>query len=299
MPGIFGDNPITLPGSPEDGQDQMDGAGSPEGEEIDDQDDADLDGDDGAEDEYDDSADDDSDEDGDGEPPADGQGEEDPVKALGFKSAADLAKSYKELRKTFTQSRQQPTGQQQGQPPAGQQQPPQAGQGAQDFNQVFWQSFKENPMGTLQYLIQQSAEQLVQQSVSPFVEERQTEQLTRNIEAVAQDYKQITTEDGFKQLMDKVQEMAEDFGNPALAQNPSPRILRMAAQELYGDSKAKLFEKGKQKGRQEAEEARRKKQGLGAPAGARRPEPQRKSAADEIGDSIVNASRGGGLFGRF
>ncbi|WP_438447418.1 hypothetical protein [Gorillibacterium sp. sgz5001074] len=298
MGSIFGDVSTTFGESPE-GQEELE-AGAPEGEEIDDQD-TDLDGDEGAEGEYDDSADedDDSDDDGDGEPPADGQGEEDPVAALGFKSAADLAKSYKELRKTFTQSRQQQPAGQPGQPSAGQQQQPADGQGAQDLNQVFWNNFRENPMGTLQYLIQQSATQLVQQSVSPLMEDRQTEQLSRNIESVAKDYRQIGTPEGMQQLMEKVQEIAEqDFGNPGLANNPSPRLLRLAAQELFGDSKAKVFQKAKQKGRQEAEEARRRKQGLGAPAGSRKPAaPQAKSVADEIGDSIVKAGRGGGIFG--
>ncbi|MNL55107.1 hypothetical protein D3C87_1784870 [compost metagenome] len=94
--------------------------------------------------------------------------------------------------------------------------------------------------------------------------------------------------------MERVSEIAEGFGNPGLAANPPKRILDMAARELYGDSKAKVYQQAKQKGRQEAEAARSKKAGLSAPTGSK------KAPAVTPEQQIVNdilGAGGGGIFG--
>lgn len=101
-----------------------------------------------------------------------------------------------------------------------------------------------------------------------------------------------------KQLFGRVNEIAQEFGNPDLARNPSQRILRMAATELFGDSKAQLYEKAKQKGREEAEASRQAKKGLAAPStGAKKPADKPKTEEEMIADNIVAAGRAQNLFG--
>lgn len=276
---IFGDETITPDQSPfEDGQEDV-GAVDAETENEADESDSD-------EGEYQNQ----SEEDEDDGAPEDGQAHDDPVAALGFKSAEEMAHSYRELRKSYTQSRQQLS-----QSPQGQQQPPaQSGQGQDDHNAVFWANFRDNPLGTMQYLIQQASGQIVQQHVSPLVEREQSKELSLNIEAVAKEYRQINTPDGMKSLMERVADIAEDFGNPGLAANPSKRILDMAARELYGDSKAKVYQQAKAKGRQEAEATRSKKAGLSAPTGSKKAPPV--TPEQQIINDIFGAG-GGGIFG--
>lgn len=283
MPGIFGDETITPDQSPfgEDGQEDTEAVDT-EGEE-----DADLEDDGSYEEEQDQSEE--KEDDG---APEDGQAQTDPVAALGFKSAEEMANSYRELRKSYTQSRQQLAG---TQAPQGQQQPPaQSGQGAQDMNAAFWNEFQQDPLGTMRYLIQQATGQAITQHVNPLVERQQNEQLSRNIESVAKDYRQINTPDGMQSLMERVAEIAEGFGNPGLAANPPKRILDMAARELYGDSKAKVYQQAKQKGRQEAEAARSKKAGLSAPTGSKKA--PTVTPEQQIINEIFGAG-GGGIFG--
>lgn len=200
-----------------------------------------------------------------------------------FKNNDELARAYSELQKQFTQSRQQPTQQQ---PQVQQQQPT-------DYNEVFWDRFNQDPLGTMEFLVNN----VVSQKTAPIYEQREQETLGKNIEAIAKDYKQATTEEGMTAMFQKVGEIAQDLGNPKLAQNPSPRVLKMAALELWGDSKAQLYSKAKDQGRQEAEDARRAKQGANSFAVSKKPNEAPKTEADHILDGMMAASGKRGLFG--
>lgn len=191
-----------------------------------------------------------------------------------FKSTDDLMKAYTELQKTFTQSRQQPK-----------QQPVD--------NEQLLDAYDRDPLSTINYLVQQG----IQQALSPIHQERQMESLTKNFDVVAKDYKQLHSDDGVGQLFEKIQEIAQDMGNPELVKNPSQRVVRMAAQELWGgETKAKVYQSAHEQGRQEAESMRKQKQGLAVTA-TKKPNEAPKSEADHIIDGMMAASGKRGLFG--
>lgn len=276
----------TPPGSP-DGQDPNVGAENAEDqEEFDREDDYEQDDDQEDFDAYSDNEDDE-------EPSDDEDQDEDNSNKndliLGkFKSQDDLANAYLNLHREFTKSRQQ--GQQQPPTPQGQQS---ATNGQADPSQAFWQHFQQDPLSTIQYLINNA----VQSQTAPIIEQRQTDTLRQNIAAVAKEYGQINSEDGVKQLFAKVGEIAQELGNPDLAKSPSQRILRMAAAEAFGETKQQLYNKAKSEGRQAAEAARQRKRGLEAPKGTNpKAKEQPLSEEDTIRQSILAAGRGGGFF---
>lgn len=289
--GIFDEGfTTTPPGSPE-GQDQDGGAEDfeeqeadlPEQEELDDyQDDQDDEGENFEEDENDD------------EPSDNGQDNSNKGDLIlgKFKSQDDLANAYLNLQREFTKSRQ-PQSQQPAQSQTTAQQ-----LGTPEQAALFKQQFEQNPLGVMQYLIDHA----VAARTAPIQEQRQTDILTKNINDVAKEYKQVGTEEGMKQLFGKVAEIAEDLGNPTLAKNPTARVLRMAAAEAFGDTKQAVYNKAKQEGRKEAEAARAAKKGLPAArtgAKAKVTNEQQLSPEDEIRQGIMAANgRGGrGLLG--
>lgn len=158
-------------------------------------------------------------------------------------------------------------------------------------SEMFWDLFRNDPLGTMQYLIEQG----VQQRVAPIYEERAGEAFRANLDRVGQEFPQIKTQEGIQGLYGKVQEIARELGNPNLAQNPSQRILRMAAQELHGNNQ-QVYQQALQKGKQQADEARRMKQGLNSSA-AKNAKPAEKSVEEQIAESIVGAGRRNGIFG--
>lgn len=282
---------ITSPGSPE-GQEPAGGAVP--GEDQNDDDQTELDGE-----EFDQEDDDQSDEsdnydDEDGEPSDDDEdnSNKDNLILGKFKSPDDLAKAYANLEKAFHTRNQPPAP---GQPPVQQpgQQPPANGQA--DPTQLFWQHFQQDPINTMRYLI----ENAVAAKTAPIMEKSQSEALAKTIDAVSKDYKQIKTEQGMGQLLEKVRDIAEELGNPSLAQNPSQRVLRMAAAEAFGESKQTVYNKAKTEGRVQAEAARQRKRGLDAPRGSKQKgNEQPLSEEDQMRQGILAAGRGGtGLFG--
>mgnify|MGYP006976775290 CR=1 FL=1 len=285
MSGIFGDETITPEGiSPEDGQ-EMQGAVDPESENPDIE----------REDDFEESDSEESDADeveGEEEEDAPPEGQGDNGLILGkFKTQEDLAKAYLNLQAEFTRQRmQQSGGQQQSQQP---QMPAQQQGGQPDVQQLFWERFKVDPIGAIQAV----AQYVAQQQTAPLVEERRTAAVSQSLEAVAKEYRQIQTPEGMKQLFERVNEIAQELGNPALAQHPTQRVLRMAASELWGDTKAQVYQKAKQAGRVEAERTRQSKVGLAAQGGARRPLEGEKTTEQEIKEAILAAGKGGGLFG--
>lgn len=199
-----------------------------------------------------------------------------------FKSTEDLLKSYRELQKTFTKDRQQ-TKQEQ----------PQEQLNTDDYNDRIIDSFNRDPAGTINYLVQQQ----LNSALAPINQERQVESLTKNFDPIAKEYKQLHSDEGVNQLFSKISELAQDFGNPELVKNPTQRIMRMAAAELWGgETKAKIHQSALEQGRQEAENLRKQKQGL-AVTTTKKPNEAPKTEADHIIDGMFAASGKRGLFG--
>lgn len=212
---------------------------------------------------------------------ADPQGHSEELLAGKYKTPEDLVKGYKELERRFHAQRQT-----QQQP----QQPVQQDPYAEDPNEIIYRALQENPAAVIDHF--------VKQALAPIHEERTNQQLASNIGQVAQDFKQLYTDEGQEAYFGKIQEIANDLGNPNLAKNPSPRVLRMAAEELWGkQSVAQVYQQAKQAGRQEAEQARQAKFGLNAPKSTK-PKETPKTPEETIADNIVSAGRKGGLFGR-
>jgi hypothetical protein len=289
---IFGDETITLPGSPDAGQDEggavSAGNENDAAEGFEEREDAEFEeADEGGEQQDDEQADDDE---GDASP-GDDAGQGDNGLILGkFKTQEDLAKAYLNLQREFTKQRQARSQQQPAAAPA------QTGQGQSvDLNEVFWAQFRQNPAATIQAIVQHA----VSQHTAPLVEERRTEVLGRQFEELAKEYRQLATDEGMQKFTAAIQDVAAELGNPDLAFNPTPRMLRMAAQEAFGDTAAKAYERGKQAGRQDSERARQSKQGVAVPVGgAKRKAETLKTPADEIKAAILEAGRsGGGIFG--
>lgn len=200
----------------------------------------------------------------------------------------DYVKAYNELRKDHTRKSQELADfKRQATPPA-----QAAGQGEPNVNDTFWQIFQQDPMGTIDYLVNQG----VEQKTAPIFEQRQTETTVKNLEHLATEYKEVATQEGLTNLFAKVGEIADELGNPKLKDNPTKRVLDMAAREAFGDSKAKLYEKAKAKGKEEMMNSIRTKQGLTATSGTK-PKSEPMSIEDQIADSIVGAGRKGGIFG--
>ncbi|QJC52904.1 hypothetical protein HGI30_15905 [Paenibacillus albicereus] len=203
-----------------------------------------------------------------------------------FKSSDELAKAYQNLHREFTKSRQQPAA-----VPA----PQQAQSGGQptDPNEVFWSHFKDNPFGTIQQLVAAAAAQ----QVAPLQQAREDEQLLKNVEALTKQYPRAASDEGMGLLFGKVAEIANELGNPGLVKNPSPRVLRMAAAEAFGESGAKAYEQGKRAGREESATARRTKQAANLPKGGKKQTEGELSPVEQMKANILAASQGGGIFG--
>lgn len=208
-----------------------------------------------------------------------------------YKSVDDLVKGYKELHKQFTQARMQNSQTQQQ--PIQQQTAQQQQQYDKDPNEIIWDALQRDPMGTLNYLI----ENAVQQRTAPLIEEREVNTFTRNFEPVAKQYAhQFSQEGAMDSYIAKVHEIADEFGRPELKQNPTPRMMKMAAEELWGDSKAAIYQKGVQDARQQQDAARRAKQGVAVQT-SKKPQTQPKSEEDLIREGILNAGVRRGIFG--
>jgi len=281
---IFGDETITVTESPDEGQEEVMAEETENEESFDDNDESESfdqeDEGDGDDEQADDDEHDSS--------PEDGQ---DDGLILGkFKTKEDLAKAYQNLEREYTKARQG-AGQQPGNQSSvvtqqnDQQQP--------DLNTMFWERFRDNPLQTMEAVIGH----IVNDRTAPIFEERRTATLSSHIQNIAKSYPQVGTEEGLKQLVDKVREFAEEVGNPELIRNPTDKIMRFAAREAFGDTASKAFEKGKAAGRSESERTRQSKQGLGTKGGAKQQPAPAMSEEESTKAGILAAGRGGGLFG--
>lgn len=203
-----------------------------------------------------------------------------------FKTPDELAKSYLELQKKFTQTSQQ------AKQPNHQGSEQQAGDA--DMEEVFWNQFQQNPLSTMRYLM----DNVIAARMEPITAKEQATELGRMMDPIAKEFKQVRTEEGMNQLFAKIGEIAVEMGNPQLANNPSPRILRLAAQELYGDGKAALINSAQEAGREAAEALRRNKQNVNINTNSKKaPQAAPKSAADTIKEGILSSGNSGSIFG--
>lgn len=213
-------------------------------------------------------------------------GHSDELLAGKYKTVEELAKGYKNLEAQFHKSRQQPEAQQP-------QQQQQSQETAEEFNDRVYAAFNKDPAGTINYLVQQQ----LQQALAPIQQERQLSSMGKNIEPIANEYAQLHTDEGSEQFFAKVREIADELGNPELIRNPSQRVLRMAATELWGsESKSQIYDKAKEAGRIEAETSRRNKLGV-AVSVTQKPTTTPKTEADIIREGILGAGSRGGIFG--
>jgi hypothetical protein len=199
-----------------------------------------------------------------------------------YKSVDDLVKGYKNLEKSFHESRNKKSD------------PPQQPQQNQDVSaQQLMEYFEQDPIAVMNYIAQQAT----QQAVTPFAERERETSLKSNFAPIAEQYaQQLSQEGGIDAYWEKIGEIADDLGNPKLRSNPSKRVMKMAAEELWGgESKSKVYQAAVQKTRKEMEQARRSKQA--SVKTGKKPISNKQTEEDFIRESIVNAGRSGGMFG--
>jgi hypothetical protein len=215
----------------------------------------------------------------------------------------DYAKKYKELQRDYTKKAQELADLRRQAP-----QPPQQGQGqgadTEALNAKFIDDFNRDPVNTLYRFADAIADQKVRNyqqhvegMIAPLYEGEAARSFAANMNTLAKSHPEIKTDEGYQKFSAKVNEIAQEMGNPGLVNNPPKRILALAATEAFGDSKAAIYAKAKAKGTEEAYNNIRAKQGLGGPTGAKLKEAP-KSIEDQVADSIVSAGRGSGIFRR-
>lgn len=194
-----------------------------------------------------------------------------------FKTQDDLVKAYKNLERSFHESRQKPQQQQYRE----EYQEPQY---QEDPNEIILRALQEDPAGTLRYFAEQSR-----------AEERKAEQYGNTLSEIATTYKSnIRSESDLQTLTEKYWEIASDLG---VRDDKSPRIMKLAAEELWGkQSLAQVYKQAELAGMQKADQSRKAKMGLSAPSNSK-PKETPKSPEDLIAESIVSAGSKRGMFG--
>jgi len=196
-----------------------------------------------------------------------------------FKNVDELVKGYKNLEKQFHQSRQ-PQNQQN-------QQPNQPAKSTQEINDAIWQAMNENPAEVINYFVQQG----IQQALNPIKQKEADTELKNNLEDLSKTYPEINN-DTLGDLFVRAKEIASEFGNINLAE--SKRILKMAAQELYPKSTAKLYKQALEEGKQEVLQNIQNKQNVNTNNGlkpTKQPNNTAKTPAQIIIEGIRNASQ--------
>lgn len=205
----------------------------------------------------------------------------------------DYKTAYKSLLPEYTRSRQELSQLRNGQ------QPPQDGQGEYDqeeMNNRFLEDLQRDPLGTMLNLIDARAVQQVNEAISPMQQRDFANSYNANMQDIAREFPQVRNPEQYDQFTANLKTIAQDFGNPDILRNPPKRILKMAAQETFGDNKVDVYNKAKAKGKIEAMNNLKAKQGLSGPVGAK-PQETKKTDADLYREAIRNAGGRGGLFG--
>lgn len=204
-----------------------------------------------------------------------------------YKNVDELVNGYKNLERAFHTQRNQPK--QSPQQPIEQQEQPNI-PNLSDPDEII-RSINQDPVGTIARIAQMAYQQ------ARTVETKE-QQFESGLAEIGEKYREhIKSDEDLGAFYGKVAEISQELGtNP---RTPSPRILRMAAQDLWGDNQPKIsqaYQQGKEAQRRQSEEARRAKAGLGAPMGAK-PKETPKTPEDEIADRIVAAGSRKGIFG--
>jgi len=126
--------------------------------------------------------------------------------------------------------------------------------------------------------------------------EKNLNHIQSTLKKMETDYPDLATMEGREMIQAKVMEIAQELGTPQIVGRPSERILKLAASEIWGDNKATIYQKAKEKGKAEALETIKNKQGVTTVV-SKKPAEITKTAEDLISDSIVSAGRRGGIFG--
>ena len=184
----------------------------------------------------------------------------------GNESQLNYEVAYRELRRDYTRKAQELAELKRGQvqPPAQQV----AGQGQPDMSALtdqFWEEFQRDPVNVLFRFADsvadqrlQNYQQQVEQMVAPIYESQAAQAYAKNMESIAKIHPELRTPEGYQQFNEKVHEIVNEVGNPNLIYNTPKRILDMAAKELFGDTGARLYQKAKAQGKEEALNAIRK-----------------------------------------
>ena len=222
----------------------------------------------------------------------------------GNESQLNYEVAYRELRRDYTRKAQELAELKRGQVQSPAQQV--AGQGQPDMSALtdqFWEEFQRDPVNVLFRFADsvadqrlQNYQQQVEQMVAPIYESQAAQAYAKNMESIAKIHPELRTPEGYQQFNEKVHEIVNEVGNPNLIYNTPKRILDMAAKELFGDTGARLYQKAKAQGKEEALNAIRTKQGLSTQTGTK-PKEQPVSLEDQVANSIVGAGRKGGIFG--
>lgn len=207
-----------------------------------------------------------------------------------YKSPEDMENAYLELQRQFTKQRmaekQQPT------PPPQQQSIQQDEQLDMNDPGSLIDAINRDPMGTIAKIAQMTYQQA--RTV-----ETQEQAFNRGMDEVVNMYsEQLHSPENQDAYFGKVAEICREMG--VNTTKPSPRILKMAAQELWGNTQrqtnAELYQRAKTAAREEIEQSRRTKTGLSAPKGAKVQEVP-KTPEELVREGILAASRRGGMFG--
>jgi len=221
------------------------------------------------------------------------------------------ASTHKELRSAFTRKAQEAAelrrqieamqGQRQAPPIPGQGQPKEPQTMAEFQQMINEQSAQMREEGYHEAFISAKVEAATANFKASMLEKRLDAQETQkennrinaDIDSMIPDYPDLATNEGFYMFANKVQEIRDDLG----AQKITTRILKMAAKEIWGeDNKAKLYQSAKAKGKQEALDNIKAKQGVNTVI-SKKPNEQPKSLEEQLADQIMGAGRSGGIFG--
>lgn len=147
-------------------------------------------------------------------------------------------------------------------------------------------------------LIEQMIEAKVAERTADIRQKQEQDVLESKLSAVAREFPALRESQNVNKLAQKAFEIARDLGNPQLAKNPSPRLLKMAAQELFGDTKARVYEKGRADGASKANGSAIKDSLNPVSTGAALGKEPQKGPEDLLAEMIVNAGKGSGIFKR-
>lgn len=220
-------------------------------------------------------------------PPSDaeqGEESEETEEAAGEseQAAFDYQKAYRELQRDYTKKAQELAALKK----SANNPPPEP-----EAVEQFWEEMQRDPRGAIERVAMAKAQEMV----APFWQAEAEKNYGVNLQAVAKEYPAVQTEEGYAKFAAAVKEMAAAWGAPHLLYNPPPELLDAAAKKTFGPGPGRLYQQGREKGRQEALDNLRSKQGLAA--NTIKPKKEQKTPEEAYAESIMAAGRRRGIFG--